>query len=178
MCPPLINTSPLVQHGRDDWTGKLSGIPCHHQPAWNPRIANQTKQNLLCCIKWDMLWPDSSGVFHVDTAALDLEFHLIRLIENIHSSTPSWLLYIISSQCYPLGWRNVGTLDHANLQYYLRRICMYICMWDSLCSMQYVLSGLMKYNSPVIFCVSFIFVVYVFRLYSVMLALWSVWFID
>lgn len=98
ICPPLLQTRLLVQHGWDDWSGKLSGIPCHHQPARNPKTANETQQSLLGCIKSDMLWPHWSGIFHVDAAALDLKFQLIRLIENIHFSTLSWLLCIVSSQ--------------------------------------------------------------------------------
>ncbi len=157
ICPPLLQARLLVQHGWDDWSGKLSRIPCHHQPARNPKAANQTQQSLLGCIKSDMLWPHWAGVFHVDAAALDLEFQLIRLIENMHFCKLSFLVALHRLIPVLTSWMkeprdlSLCEAESSRLGYYLH-VYLHVS-FTVLCysTLQDVLNGLTEHKARVIF---------------------------
>lgn len=127
-------------------------------------------------------WPNSSGIFHVDAAALDLEFQFIRLIENINVSAPSWLLYIVSPQYWPQGWKSseiwVRHLWKAGIQGWGE--FAWIVSFTVLCrsTLQRVSSDSVTYKALIIFYVSFKSVLLAFLLRWLGLALRCGWLSD
>lgn len=73
-----------------------------------PKQPIRLSRGLLGCIRSDMLWPHWSGVFHVDAVALNLEFQLITLIENIYISLHHLGCYAPSHAGINVqGWDNI-----------------------------------------------------------------------